>query len=126
MQVSLRRLADDYQMRADEIEHDEILSAKGAGENERARAQRIVSGAKLKRSFPSSNWVRCFFGRRSNPKNRRTGRKMSDAIFIAKKASGRLSIGDKREIDRAGWRKPRGLRLTATSRYIRDELFPKR
>jgi hypothetical protein len=51
---------------------------------------------------------------------------MSDAIFIAKKASGRLSIGDKREIDRAGWRKPRGLRMTATSRYIRDKLFPKR
>ena len=59
-------------------------------------------------------------------KNRHTGRKMSDAIFIAKKASGRLAIGDKREIDRADWRKPRGLRLTATSRYIRDKLFPKR
>jgi ADP-ribose pyrophosphatase YjhB (NUDIX family) len=54
-----------------------------------------------------------------------SGRKMSDAIFIAKKASGRLSIGDKREIDRAGWRKPRSVRLTATSRYIRDKLFPK-
>jgi 8-oxo-dGTP diphosphatase len=58
-------------------------------------------------------------------KNRRTGRKMSDAIFIAKKASGPLSIGDKREIDRAVWRKLRGVRLTATSRYIRDRLFPK-
>jgi ADP-ribose pyrophosphatase YjhB (NUDIX family) len=59
-------------------------------------------------------------------KNRRTGRKMSDAIFIANKASGRLLIGDKREIDRAGWRKPHGLRLTPTSRYIRDKLFPER
>jgi len=58
-------------------------------------------------------------------KNRRSGRKMSDAIFIAKKASGRLDIGDKHEIDRAIWRKPRGVRLTATSRYIRDRLFPK-
>ena len=58
-------------------------------------------------------------------KNRRSGRKMSDAIFIAKKARGPLSIGDKRELDRAVWRKPRGLRLTATSRYIRDKLFPK-
>jgi hypothetical protein len=27
LQVRLRRLADDYQMRADEIEHDEIFSA---------------------------------------------------------------------------------------------------
>jgi hypothetical protein len=51
---------------------------------------------------------------------------MSDAIFIADKATGRLAIGDKREIERAAWRKPRGLRLTATSRYIRDKLFPKR
>jgi ADP-ribose pyrophosphatase YjhB (NUDIX family) len=57
-------------------------------------------------------------------KNRRSGRKMSDAIFIASKASGRLKIGDKNEIDRAIWRKPRGIRLTPTSRYIRDKLFP--
>jgi len=58
-------------------------------------------------------------------KNRHSGRKMSDAIFIAKKATGHLLIGDKKEIDRATWRKPRGLRLTPTSRYIRDKLFPK-
>jgi 8-oxo-dGTP diphosphatase len=59
-------------------------------------------------------------------KNPRSGRKMSDAIFIANKVSGRLAIGDKREIDKATWRKPRGIRLTPTSRYIRDKLFPKR
>jgi hypothetical protein len=50
---------------------------------------------------------------------------MSDAIFVTNKASGTLKIGDKREIDRAIWRKPRGLRLTPTSRYIRNKLFPK-
>jgi 8-oxo-dGTP diphosphatase len=59
-------------------------------------------------------------------KNRHSGRKMSDAIFIADKATGHLAIGDKKEIDRAIWRKPRGIRLTPTSRYIRDKLFPKR
>jgi ADP-ribose pyrophosphatase YjhB (NUDIX family) len=58
-------------------------------------------------------------------KNRRSGRKMNDAIFVAKKASGGLTIGDKKEIDKATWRKPRGIRLTPTSRYIRDRLFPK-
>jgi ADP-ribose pyrophosphatase YjhB (NUDIX family) len=57
-------------------------------------------------------------------KNRRSGRKMSDAIFITSEASGRLKIGDKNEIDRAFWRKPRGIRLTPTSRYIRNKLFP--
>lgn len=56
--------------------------------------------------------------------NRRSGRKMNDAVFVAKDVSGRLKIGDKREIDRAAWRKPRGIRLTPTSRYIRDKLFP--
>jgi 8-oxo-dGTP diphosphatase len=63
-------------------------------------------------------------------KNPRSRRKMSDAIFIANKAAGRLTIGDKKEIekeiDKATWRKPRGSRLTPTSRYIRDKLFPKR
>ena len=59
-------------------------------------------------------------------KNRRSGRKMSDAIFVAKRASGHLTIGDKREIDKAAWRKPFGIRLTPTSRYIRNKLIPKR
>lgn len=59
-------------------------------------------------------------------KNRRSGRKMSDAIFVAKSASGRLAIGDKKEIIRAAWCKPRGIRLTPTSRYIRDKLFPRK
>lgn len=61
-----------------------------------------------------------------NGKNRRSGRRMSDAIFLGKKASGPLKIGDKKELDRAEWRKPRGLKLTPTSRYIRDKLFPNR
>jgi ADP-ribose pyrophosphatase YjhB (NUDIX family) len=59
-------------------------------------------------------------------RNRRSGRKMSDAIFVAKSASGRLVIGDRKEIDKAMWRKPRDIRLTPTSRYIRDKLFPLR
>jgi hypothetical protein len=59
-------------------------------------------------------------------RNKRSGRKMSDAIFIAKAAKGRLAIGDKKEIDRAAWQKPRGIRLTPTSRYIRDRLFPRK
>jgi 8-oxo-dGTP diphosphatase len=80
----------------------------------------------IKEELPKLKLGRVLLWKEVKSKNRSTGRKMSDAIFIAKKASGRLSIGDKREIDRAAWRKPRGLRLTATSRYIRDKLFPKR
>ena len=59
-------------------------------------------------------------------KNRSSGRKMSDAVFVARKASDTLRIGDKKEIDRAIWRKPRGIRLTPTSRYVRDKLFPRK
>ena len=51
---------------------------------------------------------------------------MSDAIFITNKAGGLLKIGDKQEIDRASWRKPRGITLTPTSRFILNKLFPKR
>ena len=58
-------------------------------------------------------------------RNNRSGRKMSDAIFIVSSVSGRLAIGDKHELDRAAWLKPRGVRLTPTSRYIRDGLFHK-
>src|SRR4029077_20345688 len=57
-----------------------------------------------------------------NGTNRHSGRKMSDAIFIVNRVSGDLTIGDRHEIDKATWRKPRGTRLTPTSRYIRDML----
>ena len=46
-------------------------------------------------------------------------------IRCEEKRPGDLTIGDKKEIDKATWRKPRGIRLTPTSRYIRDRLFPK-
>jgi 8-oxo-dGTP diphosphatase len=39
-------------------------------------------------------------------------KKMSDAIFISRKARGALTIGDKKEIDKALRRNPRGVRLT--------------
>jgi 8-oxo-dGTP diphosphatase len=80
----------------------------------------------IKEELPKLKVGRLRLWKEVKSKNRHSGRKMSDAIFIAKKASGHLAIGDKKEIDRAIWSKPRGIRLTATSRYIRDKLFPKR
>jgi 8-oxo-dGTP diphosphatase len=78
----------------------------------------------IKEELPKLKLGRLKLWREVEKRNRRSGRKMSDAIFIAGKVSGELKIGDKREIDRAVWRKPRGIRLTPTSRYIRDKLFP--
>lgn len=59
-------------------------------------------------------------------RNKRSGRKMSDAVFVAGKVSGKLVVGDRKELTRAEWKKPYGIRLTATSRYIRDRLIGKR
>jgi len=79
----------------------------------------------IKEELPKLNLGRLRLWKEVKAKNRHSGRKMSDAIFVTAKASGRLTIGDRKEIDKAAWRKPRGIRLTPTSRYIRDKLFPK-
>lgn len=79
----------------------------------------------IKEELPKLKLGRLNLWREVNKKNQRSGRKMSDAIFIAKNVRGRLVIGDKKEIDRARWQNPYGIPLTPTSRYIRDKLFPK-
>lgn len=80
----------------------------------------------IKEELPKLRMGRLQLWREVTAKNKRSGRKMSDAIFIAKAAKGRLEIGDKKELSRAAWQKPYGIRLTATSRYIRDRLFPRK
>ena len=80
----------------------------------------------IKEELPKLKLGRISLWKEVTTRNKRSGRKMSDAIFIAKGAKGRLAIGDKNEIDRAVWQKPRGIRLTPTSRYIRDRLFPRK
>src|ERR1700684_4541761 len=77
----------------------------------------------IKEELPKLKLGRVRLWKEVKAKNRRSGRKMSDAIFVARKASGQLKIGDKKEIDKAVWGKPRGIRLTPTSRYVRDKLF---
>ena len=70
----------------------------------------------IKEELPKLKLGRIRLWKEVKSKNRRSGRKMSDAIFVTAKAAGRLKIGDKKEIDKAIWRKPRGIRLTPTSR----------
>lgn len=93
---------------------------KRAGESERKCLQREIT-----EELPKLRLGELRLWKEVKRKNRRSGQRMSDAIFLTKKVSGSLKIGDKREIDRAAWRKPRGLKLTPTSRYVRDKLFPK-
>jgi ADP-ribose pyrophosphatase YjhB (NUDIX family) len=77
----------------------------------------------IKEELPKLRVGRLRLWKEVKAKNRRSGRRMSDAIFVTARAAGRLAIGDKQEIDKAAWRKPRGIRLTPTSRFIRDQLF---
>jgi 8-oxo-dGTP diphosphatase len=79
----------------------------------------------IKEELPEIKLGRVSLWKEVKSRNASSGRRMDDAIFVAKTAKGRLSIGDRKEIDKASWRNPRGVRLTATSRYIRDKLFPK-
>jgi 8-oxo-dGTP diphosphatase len=96
------------------------------GGRKRAReSDRQCLRREIKEELPKLKLGRLKLWREVKTRNRQTGRKMSDAIFIAGEVSGELKIGDKQEIDKAVWCKPRGIRLTATSRYIRDKLFPK-
>lgn len=80
----------------------------------------------IKEELPKLKLGRLRLWKEVKSKNQYSGRKMNDAIFITKNVTGRLAIGDKKEIDRAVWRKPHGIRLTPTSRFIRNKLFPKR
>jgi 8-oxo-dGTP diphosphatase len=79
----------------------------------------------IKEELPKLRLGRVRLWKKVTAKNRRSGKKMTDAIFIVRTATGTLKIGDKKEIDKAIWRRPRGIRLTPTSRYIVDQLFPK-
>src|ERR1700755_2364509 len=95
------------------------------GGRKRAReSARDCLRREIKEELPKLKVGRVRLWQEVTSKNRLSGRKMSDGILVVKKASGRLTIGDKNEIDKAVWRKPRGIRLTPTSRYIRDRLFP--
>ena len=91
---------------------------KRARENEKDCLRR-----EIREELPKLKLGRIRLWKEVKSKNRRSGRRMSDAIFVASKATGNLTIGDTKEIDRAVWRKPRGIRLTPTSRYVRDKLF---
>jgi 8-oxo-dGTP diphosphatase len=66
----------------------------------------------IREELPKLKLGRLTLWKEVTAKNRRSGRKMSDAIFVAKKASGPLAIGDKKEIDKAALQKPRGMAIT--------------
>jgi len=104
---------------------DQLWMFPGGQKRER-ESERDCLRREIKEELPKLKLGRIRLWKEVNGTNRHSGRTMSDAIFTVNKVFGDLTIGDKHEIDKATWRKPRGTRLTPTSRYIRDILFPKR
>jgi 8-oxo-dGTP pyrophosphatase MutT (NUDIX family) len=95
---------------------------KRGKENDRACMRR-----EIREELPKLKVGRLRLWKELNGRNKRSGRRMSDAVFLAGKVSGKLVVGDRKELTGAEWKKPHGrMRLTATSRHIRDRLFPKR
>jgi ADP-ribose pyrophosphatase YjhB (NUDIX family) len=80
----------------------------------------------LREELPALRLRKCRLWKRVSGTNRHSGRTMSDAIYFCRAASGKLRVGDRHEIKRAEWRRPWRLRLTPTSRYLRDMLVAAR
>jgi ADP-ribose pyrophosphatase YjhB (NUDIX family) len=76
----------------------------------------------LREELPALRVRKCRLWKKVSGTNHLSGRKMSDAVYICRDALGKLRIGDRHEITRAEWRHPWGIRLTPTSRYLRDRL----
>ena len=76
----------------------------------------------LREELPKLRVRKCRLWKNLSRANRSGGRRMSDAVYFCRRAVGKLRVGDRREIARAEWRKPWKLRLTPTSRYLRDRL----
>ena len=83
------------------------------GQKRERESEKECLRREIKEELPKLKLGRVRLWKEVNGTNRHSGRKMSDAIFIVNKVSGDLTIGDKHEIDKATWRKPRGIRLTA-------------
>ena len=101
-----------------------IAARKGRVLLVRRRKDRVWTLPGGKRNRPKEGALRCLLRElREELPALRLGRKLKrlsetagQVLFMAKKVRGRLVIGDRREIDRAAWRTPDGLRLTTSAR----------
>jgi 8-oxo-dGTP diphosphatase len=85
-------------------------------------AQRCLR-RELEEELPGLRVVRPKLHCKLEAEDRGTGERSEHTIFVAARAAGPLVIGNPREIDRAEWRSPYGLRLTTSARVVRDHLF---
>src|SRR5438270_12368397 len=71
------------------------------GRKRRGETEKQCLRREIKEELPKLKLGGIRFWKEVKATDRRSGRKMNDAIFVARKPSGHLNIGDRREIDRA-------------------------
>ena len=67
----------------------------------------------MREELPKLKLGRLRLWREVKVRNRRSGPQVERRYIRREKASGRLTIGDKKEIDKARWSKPRGISFNA-------------
>ena len=102
---------------------DGIWTFPGGKRNGGSESLRECLSREIREELPELRLRKYHLWKKVGGVNRMSGRRMNDAIFFTRGARGNLTIGDRREIDKAEWRLPWKLTLTPTSRYILSRLL---
>ena len=100
-----------------------IWALPGGKRNGRSESLKECLSREIKEELPHLRLRKCHLWKKVGGVNGISGRPMSDAIYFTRGSKGTLTIGDRREIDKAEWRRPWKLKLTPTSRYILSRLL---
>ena len=102
---------------------DGLWAFPGGKRNGGSESLKECLSREIEEELPQLRLRKCRLWKKVGGVNGISGRRMSDAIYFTRGAKGNLTIGDRREIDKAEWRRPWKLKLTPTSRYILSRLL---
>lgn len=102
---------------------DGLWTFPGGKRNGGSESLKECLSREVREELPQLRLRKCHLWKKVGGMNGISGRRMSDAIYFTRGARGSLRIGDRREIDKAEWRRPWKLTLTPTSRYILNRLL---
>ena len=102
---------------------DGLWTFPGGKRNRGSESLKECLSREIEEELPHLRLRKCRLWKKVGGVNGISGRRMSDAIYFTRGAKGNLTIGDRREIDKAEWRRPWKLKLTPTSRYILSRLL---